>query len=150
MRYDANEIMDGITEVLAYGTAVWAEPLANIMHCFRISMHQMPDTIAVLGAGTMGALGVMVARSKGVMKIIAVDRNEARLRAQVDVLGRAYLLDAAFIHDGQTIGHGERFFLVVGYQEEGDARRVVIGDEPGRGIDEGDGVLVPGHADSRG
>jgi uncharacterized protein YbjQ (UPF0145 family) len=27
MRYDANEIMDGITEVLAYGTAVWVDPL---------------------------------------------------------------------------------------------------------------------------
>jgi uncharacterized protein YbjQ (UPF0145 family) len=27
MRYDANEIMDGITEVLAYGTAVWLEPV---------------------------------------------------------------------------------------------------------------------------
>ena len=26
MRYDANEIMDGITEVLAYGPAVWVEP----------------------------------------------------------------------------------------------------------------------------
>lgn len=26
MRYDANEIMDGITEVLAYGTAVTVEP----------------------------------------------------------------------------------------------------------------------------
>ncbi len=26
MRYDANEIMDGITEVLAYGTAVLVEP----------------------------------------------------------------------------------------------------------------------------
>jgi uncharacterized protein YbjQ (UPF0145 family) len=25
MRYDANEIMDGITEVLAYGTAVVVE-----------------------------------------------------------------------------------------------------------------------------
>jgi uncharacterized protein YbjQ (UPF0145 family) len=25
MRYDANEIMEGITEVLAYGTAVWVE-----------------------------------------------------------------------------------------------------------------------------
>jgi len=25
MRYDANEVMDGITEVLAYGTAVYAE-----------------------------------------------------------------------------------------------------------------------------
>ena len=27
MRYDANEIMEGITEVLAYGTAVWVEPI---------------------------------------------------------------------------------------------------------------------------
>ena len=27
MRYDANEIMDGITEVLAYGTAVIVEPI---------------------------------------------------------------------------------------------------------------------------
>ena len=27
MRYDANEIMEGITEVLAYGTAVKAEKL---------------------------------------------------------------------------------------------------------------------------
>jgi uncharacterized protein YbjQ (UPF0145 family) len=26
MRYDANDIMDGITEVLVYGTAVWVEP----------------------------------------------------------------------------------------------------------------------------
>ena len=28
MRYDANEIMEGITEVLAYGTAVRVEPAA--------------------------------------------------------------------------------------------------------------------------
>ncbi|WP_026606227.1 YbjQ family protein [Methylocapsa acidiphila] len=27
MRYDANDIMDGITEVLAYGSAVWVEPV---------------------------------------------------------------------------------------------------------------------------
>ncbi|HXW72007.1 MAG TPA: YbjQ family protein [Methylocella sp.] len=29
MRYDATEIMDGITEVMAYGTAVWVEPVAS-------------------------------------------------------------------------------------------------------------------------
>ncbi len=29
MRYDANDIMDGITEVLAYGTAVWVEPIGG-------------------------------------------------------------------------------------------------------------------------
>jgi len=28
MRYDANEVMDGVTEVLAYGTAVVIEPVA--------------------------------------------------------------------------------------------------------------------------
>lgn len=29
MRYDANEVMDGVTEVLAYGTAVLVEPVAQ-------------------------------------------------------------------------------------------------------------------------
>ena len=29
MRYDANEVMPGVTEVLAYGTAVVIEPLAH-------------------------------------------------------------------------------------------------------------------------
>jgi uncharacterized protein YbjQ (UPF0145 family) len=29
MRYDANEVMDGVTEVLAYGTAVVIEPIAT-------------------------------------------------------------------------------------------------------------------------
>jgi uncharacterized protein YbjQ (UPF0145 family) len=28
MRYDANDVMDGVTEVLAYGTAVVVEPIA--------------------------------------------------------------------------------------------------------------------------
>ena len=27
MRYDANEVMDGVTEVLAYGTAAFVEPV---------------------------------------------------------------------------------------------------------------------------
>jgi len=29
MCYDANEVMDGVTEVLAYGTAVQVEPLGD-------------------------------------------------------------------------------------------------------------------------
>jgi uncharacterized protein YbjQ (UPF0145 family) len=28
MRYDATEVMQGVTEVLAYGTAVHVEPIA--------------------------------------------------------------------------------------------------------------------------
>ena len=30
MRYDANEVMDGVTEVLAYGTAVLVEPVNGL------------------------------------------------------------------------------------------------------------------------
>jgi uncharacterized protein YbjQ (UPF0145 family) len=29
MRYDTNEVLDGVTEVLAYGTAVVVEPLGK-------------------------------------------------------------------------------------------------------------------------
>jgi uncharacterized protein YbjQ (UPF0145 family) len=29
MRYDANEVAQGVTEVLAYGTAVVVEPVAS-------------------------------------------------------------------------------------------------------------------------
>ncbi|BDU20361.1 heavy metal-binding domain-containing protein [Dyella sp. GSA-30] len=29
MRYDANDVAEGVTEVLAYGTAVWVEPVAG-------------------------------------------------------------------------------------------------------------------------
>ncbi len=29
-RYDANDVMQGVTEVLAYGTAVWVEPMEKI------------------------------------------------------------------------------------------------------------------------
>src|SRR5437867_3563306 len=43
--------------------AVWAEPLANIVHCFRISMSDRPRSMAILGAGTMGALGLTVAKA---------------------------------------------------------------------------------------
>src|SRR5829696_7640840 len=32
MRYDANEVMQGITEVLAYGTAVLVEPIPGFPH----------------------------------------------------------------------------------------------------------------------
>jgi uncharacterized protein YbjQ (UPF0145 family) len=31
-RYDANEVMQGVTEVLAYGTAVIVEPIAQDGH----------------------------------------------------------------------------------------------------------------------
>jgi threonine dehydrogenase-like Zn-dependent dehydrogenase len=61
--------------------AVWAEPLANLVHCFRISMSEHPNLMAIFGAGTMGALAVMMARLRGVGKVFVVDRIGERLDA---------------------------------------------------------------------
>jgi threonine dehydrogenase-like Zn-dependent dehydrogenase len=65
--------------------AVWAEPLANIMHCFRLSMMELPHSMAIFGAGTMGALALTVARMRGVQRIYMVDRNGARLAAAKEI-----------------------------------------------------------------
>jgi len=48
-------------------------------------MNEMPRTMAILGTGTMGALGVTLARSRGVGKIVVVDKNEARLKAAREI-----------------------------------------------------------------
>jgi L-iditol 2-dehydrogenase len=65
--------------------AVWAEPLANIVHCFRISMGEKPRSMVILGAGTMGSLGVTVAKARGIGKVVVVDKNESRLAAAKEI-----------------------------------------------------------------
>jgi len=70
-----------IPEKVSDERAVWAEPLANIVRCFRISMNEKPRSMAILGAGTMGALGLTLAKARGIEKVVIVDKNEARLNA---------------------------------------------------------------------
>ena len=52
-------------------------------------------------------------------------RHEGILRLVVDHLRRADLLDPAFRHDHDGVGHGQRFFLVMGDVDESDAETVV-------------------------
>src|SRR5579859_1297183 len=44
--------------------------------------------------------------------------HEARGGPEIDLLRCADLLDAALVHDGDGIRHGERLFLVVSYRSE--------------------------------
>ena len=74
-------IPDGVSDE----RAVWAEPLANIVHCFRISMNERPKSMAILGAGTMGSLGVTLAKARGIRKVLVVDINDARLAAAKEI-----------------------------------------------------------------
>ena len=47
--------------------------------------------------------------------------DEAAARPVVEILGPPDLRHQAFVHDGDAVRHGERFFLVVRDVDEGDA-----------------------------
>jgi threonine dehydrogenase-like Zn-dependent dehydrogenase len=68
-----------IPETLPSDRAILAEPLANIVHLFRILAPSAFFRLAIVGAGTMGALAFLVARGLGARDILSVDINEERL-----------------------------------------------------------------------
>jgi threonine dehydrogenase-like Zn-dependent dehydrogenase len=68
-----------IPETLSSDRAILAEPLANIVHLFRILAPSAFFRLAIVGAGTMGALAFLVARGLGARDILSVDINDERL-----------------------------------------------------------------------
>jgi threonine dehydrogenase-like Zn-dependent dehydrogenase len=59
--------------------AVLTEPLANVVHFFRISMTEIPDSLTILGAGPIGILALSMAKLRGIARVCVVDKNEERL-----------------------------------------------------------------------
>ncbi|HXX94420.1 MAG TPA: alcohol dehydrogenase catalytic domain-containing protein [Planctomycetota bacterium] len=59
--------------------AVVTEPLANVVHFFRISMSEVPESLAILGAGPIGILALSMAKLRGIARVVMVDKNEERL-----------------------------------------------------------------------
>jgi len=59
--------------------AVLAEPLANIVHLFRIAGTTPLSTLAIIGAGTMGTLSLLLGKTLGFRDILMVDVSDERL-----------------------------------------------------------------------
>ena len=59
--------------------AVFAEPLANVVHFFRIAMTEIPESLAIFGAGPIGSLALALAKLRGIPKVCVIDRIDARL-----------------------------------------------------------------------
>jgi threonine dehydrogenase-like Zn-dependent dehydrogenase len=59
--------------------AILTEPLANVVHLFRLAAPPPLFRLAVVGAGTMGALAVSFAKLIGARDILVVDVNDQRL-----------------------------------------------------------------------
>jgi L-iditol 2-dehydrogenase len=56
------------------------EPLANGVHVWSRLAAKFPETVVVIGCGTIGLLALQVARAGGALRLVAVDTSDARLQ----------------------------------------------------------------------
>jgi threonine dehydrogenase-like Zn-dependent dehydrogenase len=68
-----------VSESLSEAEAIMTEPLANVVHFFRTTMSEVPDSLTIMGAGAIGILALSMAKLRGIAKVCVVDKNEGRL-----------------------------------------------------------------------
>lgn len=68
-----------IPDILTDARAVVAEPLANIIHLFRIAAPLPFFRMGIVGGGTMGSLALLTALRLGVREVLVQDVSDARL-----------------------------------------------------------------------
>jgi threonine dehydrogenase-like Zn-dependent dehydrogenase len=71
--------LHALPDALPEAEAIFAEPVAVLIHAFRIAFDRVADTMAIMGAGTIGILALVLARLHGVGRVSVVDQNEERL-----------------------------------------------------------------------
>lgn len=85
--------LHALSESLPEAEAILVEPMAVVIHAFRISLAEPPETVAVFGAGPLGALALVLARIRGVPRVCVVDVNPERLDV-ARTLGADLAIDA--------------------------------------------------------
>ena len=83
-----------LPDSLPEAEAILIEPTAVVIHAFRIALAETPDTMAILGAGPIGALTLVLARLRGVPRVCVIDQNEERL-AVARTLGADLVIDSS-------------------------------------------------------
>src|SRR5262245_16275857 len=71
--------LHSLSESLPETEAVLIEPLAVLLHAFRISQPESVESVAIVGAGPIGCLALVLARQRGLGRVAVVDVNEDRL-----------------------------------------------------------------------
>jgi len=114
-----------IPDSLPSARAVLSEPLANIVHLFRLVSPPSFFRLAIVGGGTMGALGLSVSKRIGVSEVLVVDVSDQRLET-VKKLGAT-----AAINTGTPEGvaearkrAGRGFDVVIDASGSGPARQM--------------------------
>lgn len=68
-----------VPEGLSEAQAVMVEPLANIVHLFRIAAPAPFSRLGIVGGGTMGSLALLVAQRLGIKDVLVQDVSDVRL-----------------------------------------------------------------------
>lgn len=77
---------------LSFAEAAFLEPLACVMHGAQVQPMQPGEVLLILGAGPIGLLHLLLARAKGVGRVIVAGRREKRL-AMARQLGADQVID---------------------------------------------------------
>jgi 2-desacetyl-2-hydroxyethyl bacteriochlorophyllide A dehydrogenase len=83
-----------VPDSLSAENAILTEPLANIVHLFRIASPRPLFRLAIVGAGTMGALALMTGLRAGARDVLVADVNDERL-GTMRKLGASATVNAA-------------------------------------------------------
>jgi 2-desacetyl-2-hydroxyethyl bacteriochlorophyllide A dehydrogenase len=93
-----------VPDSLASEQAILTEPLANIVHLFRIASPQPLFRLAIVGAGTMGALALLTGLRAGARDVLVADVNDQRLETMLK-LGASTTVNAG---DPQRVAEVQR------------------------------------------
>lgn len=98
-----------IPEEMSDAQAVMTEPLANIVHLFRIAAPPTFFRLGIVGGGTMGSLALLTALRLGVREVLVQDVNDLRLavaRSMGATLAVNVSTDAGRDEARRFAGHG--------------------------------------------
>jgi 2-desacetyl-2-hydroxyethyl bacteriochlorophyllide A dehydrogenase len=90
--------------------AVLTEPLANIVHLFRIAAPPPDFRMGIVGGGTMGSLALLMARRLGAQEIVVEEVNNARLET-VRQMGATLAVNTDAEQGHSFAGQGLDFIL---------------------------------------
>lgn len=116
-----------IPEELPATRAILAEPLANVVHLFRLAAPPPLFRLAIIGAGTMGALTLLLAKRIGARDILVADVNTERLQV-LQQLGADHTANVGTPEgrNGAVAGNLTGFDLVVDASGAASARQLAF------------------------
>ncbi|MGB7546820.1 MAG: alcohol dehydrogenase catalytic domain-containing protein [Terracidiphilus sp.] len=98
-----------VPDALSDARAVMTEPLANIVHLFRIAAPLPFFRMGIVGGGTMGSLALLTALRLGVREVLVEDVSEVRLetvRRMGATLAANVSTEEGRAEAGRFAGHG--------------------------------------------